>query len=94
MEVETGITADSVFSRRFDEAARIRNRGNTELIYSPTDRLSFSGFAGTDQNDYNRRGGINSATPLNFIAGTTNPYYLYGVLKDLSYNAGFTGILP
>jgi len=28
---------------------------------------------------------------LNFIAGTTNPYYLYGVLKDLSYNAGFDG---
>ena len=41
------------------------------------------------QDDYNHRGGVNSASPLNFIAGTTNPYYLYGVLKDLSYNAGF-----
>ncbi len=91
LEISGGITADSAFSRRFDEAARIRNRGDAEVIYSPTDRLSFSGFGGTDQNDYNRRGGVNSASPLNFMAGTTNPYYLYGVLKDLSYNAGFDG---
>ena len=60
-------------------------------MYDPTDRLSFSGFGGTLQDNYNHRGGVNSATPLNFVAGTTNPYYLYGVLKDLSYNAGFDG---
>ena len=87
--VSGGITNDQIFSRRFDEAARTRNRGDAELEYDPTDRLSFSGFAGTTQDNYNRRGGINSSTPLNFIAGTTSPYYLYGVLKDLSYNAGF-----
>ena len=63
----------------------------TRRFYSPTDRFSFSGFGGTMQDNYNRRGGVNSATPLNFIAGTANPYYLYGVLKDLSYNAGFDG---
>jgi MtrB/PioB family decaheme-associated outer membrane protein len=91
LEVGGGITNDSIFSRRFDEAARTRNRGDAEIQYSPTDRLTFSGFAGTSQDNYNRRGGVNSPTPLNFIAGTANPYYLYGVLKDLSYNAGFDG---
>ena len=90
-EVAGGITNDQIFSRRFDESARTRNRGDADIEYDPTDRLSFSGFAGTSQDNYNRRGGTNSAAPLNFIAGTANPYYLYGVLKDLSYNAGFDG---
>jgi len=88
-EINGGITADQEFSRRFDESTRTRNRGDAQIQYSPTDRLSFSGFGGTMQDDFNHRGGVNSATPLNFIAGTTYPYYLYGVLKDLSYNAGF-----
>jgi len=84
-----GITNDQIFSRRFDEAARTRNRGDAELDFDPTDRLSLSGFAGTLQDNYNHPGGVNSPTPLNFITGTTTPYYLYGMLKDLSYNAGF-----
>lgn len=84
-----GITNDSIFSRRFDEAARTRNRGDVEIDYDLTDRLSLSGFGGTLQDNYNRRGGVNSPTPLNFIAGAADPYYLYGVLKDLSYDAGF-----
>jgi hypothetical protein len=84
-----GITNDSIFSRRFDEAARTRNRGDVEVDYDFTDRLSVSGFAGTLQDNYNHAGGVNSPTPLNFIAGTADPYYLYGMLKDLSYNAGF-----
>jgi len=87
--VSGGITNDSIFSRRFDEAARLRHRGDIQLQYSPTDRLSFTGFGGTIQDNYNRRGGVNSSNPLNFISGTLYPYYLYGVLKDLSYNAGF-----
>jgi MtrB/PioB family decaheme-associated outer membrane protein len=87
--VSGGITNDSVFSRRFDEAGRLRHRGDVQLEYSPTERLSFSGFGGTTQDNYNRRGGVNSSSPLNFIAGTIYPLYLYGVLKDLSYNAGF-----
>jgi MtrB/PioB family decaheme-associated outer membrane protein len=87
--VSGGITNDQIFSRRFDEAARTRNRGNLELEYDPTDRLSFSGFADTTQDNYNHRGGVNSPTALNFIAGTASPYYSYGVLKDFSYNAGF-----
>ncbi|HEX3354224.1 MAG TPA: MtrB/PioB family decaheme-associated outer membrane protein [Terriglobales bacterium] len=88
-ETAGGITNDQIFSRRFDEATRTRNRGDAEIQYSPTDRLSFSGFAGTLQDNFNHQGGVNSPTPLNFIAGTSYPYYLYGVLKDLSYNAGF-----
>jgi hypothetical protein len=86
-----GITNDQIFSRRFDEASRTRNRGDAEVQYTPTDRLSFTGFAGTSQDNYNHPGGVNSAAPLNFLVGTTNPYYLYGVLKDLSYDAGFDG---
>jgi MtrB/PioB family decaheme-associated outer membrane protein len=91
LEIAGGITADQIFSRRFDEATRTRNRGDAEIQYSPTDRFSVTGFAGTLQDNYNHRGSVNSPTALNFVAGTTNPYYLYGVLKDLSYNAGFDG---
>ena len=91
LAVSGGITNDQIFSRRFDEASRTRSRGDVEIMYDPTDRLSFSGFGGTLQDDYNHRGGVNSATALNFVAGTATPYYLYGVLKDLSYNAGFDG---
>ena len=91
LAIAGGITNDQVFSRRFDETARTRNRGDAEITFDPTDRLSFSGFAGTLQDNYNQRAGANSITPLNFVAGTTTPYYLYGVLKDLSYNAGFDG---
>ena len=88
-EISGGITGDQIFSRRFDEAARRRNRGELEINYDLTDRLSFSAFGGTSQDNYNRRGGVNSPTPLNFVSGTANPYYLYGVLKDLSYDGGF-----
>ena len=37
-----GITNDQIFSRRFDEAARTRNRGDVEIEYDPTDRLESS----------------------------------------------------
>lgn len=88
-QIAGGITNDEIFNRRFDEATRTRNRGDMQLQYSPTDRLTFSGFAGTLQDNFNHAGGVNSPTPLNFIAGTTYSYYAYGVLKDLSYNTGF-----
>jgi hypothetical protein len=87
-------TADQRCSRRFDEAHRVRDRSDALLEYSPTDRVSFTAFAGTIQDDYNQRGGTNSPTPLNFLAGaaaTTSPYFLYGILKDISYNWGFSG---
>ena len=91
-EISGGIPVDSPLARRFDEAARLRDRADGLVQWSPLDKLTLSGFGGTLQDNYNRRGGSNSATPLNFLTGaaaTTNPYYLYGVLKDLSYNYGF-----
>jgi MtrB/PioB family decaheme-associated outer membrane protein len=85
-------TADQRCSRRFDEAARLRNRGDGLVQYSPTDKLTLSAFGGTLQDNFNRQGGTNSPVALNFLTGsaaTTSPYYLYGVLKDISYNYGF-----
>lgn len=89
-QVSGGITGDSVFSRRFDEAARTRNHGELEVSYSPTDRLTVGGFGGTLQDNFNRPGGVNSAAPLNFATTTASPYYLYGMLKNLSYDGGFS----
>jgi hypothetical protein len=85
-------TADHRCSRRFDEAHRIRNRADGLIEYSPLDKLSVSAFGGTVQDDYNQPGNTNSPTALNFLTGanaTTSPYYLYGILKDISYNYGF-----
>ena len=90
-EISGGIPVDSPFARRFDEAARLRDRADGLIQYNATDKLTVSAFGGTLQDNYNRPGGSNNATPLNFLTGTTaatNPYYLYGVLKDLSYNWG------
>jgi MtrB/PioB family decaheme-associated outer membrane protein len=87
-------TADQRCHRRFDEAARLEYRGDALVQYSPTDKLTVSAFGGTTQNNYNRAGGTNSPTPLNFLTGsaaTVSPYYLYGVLKDLSSEYGFDG---
>ena len=84
-------TADQRCSRRFDESHRVRNRGDALIEYDLSDRLSFSAFGGTIQDDYNQRGHTNSSTALNFLTGaaaTTSPYYLYGILKDISYNYG------
>jgi len=84
-------TADQRCLRRFDESARLRNRADGLVEYSPTDKLTLSAFAGTIQDNYNRTGS-NRPTPLNFLTGpaaTVGPYYLYGMLKDLSYNYGF-----
>jgi len=99
--VGPGVTApqfsagDQPCSRRFDETARIRNRADGLVQYNPTDKMTLSAFGGTTQDDYNRPGtGGNSSTPLNYLTGanaTTSSYYLYGILKDISYNYGFGG---
>jgi MtrB/PioB family decaheme-associated outer membrane protein len=84
-------TGDQRCHRRFDEAARLRDRADGLVQYSPTGKISFSAFAGTVQDNYNRAGGTNSPTPLNFLTGsaaTDGNYYLYGLLKDFSYNYG------
>ena len=88
-EASGGITEEQVNHRRFDEAARVRNRVDAQASWDATDRLTLSAFGTTTQDDYNQRGGVNSANPLNFLSSTTNPYYLYGVLKDISNNYGF-----
>jgi len=85
-------TGDQRCSRRFDEAHRVRNRGDGLIEYTPLSSLTLSAFGGTIQDDYNQRGNTNSPTALNFLtagAATTSPYYLYGILKDISYNYGF-----
>ncbi len=70
--------------RRFDEAARILDRGDVLVQYDLA-RFTFGGTFQTIQSNFNRRGGTNSPTPLNFIAGATRPYFLYGALNDLSW---------
>jgi MtrB/PioB family decaheme-associated outer membrane protein len=85
-------TADQRCLRRFDESARLQNRGDALVQYSPFDKLTISGFGGTLQNNYSQAGGTNSPTPLNFLTGaaaTTHNYFLYGLQKDISYNYGF-----
>jgi MtrB/PioB family decaheme-associated outer membrane protein len=93
-------TADQRCHRRFDEAARLRDRADALVEYNVTDKITVTGFGGTLQDDYNRAGSTNSPTPLNFLTGpaaTVGNYYLYGLLKDISYNYGFDldyAILP
>jgi len=86
---EEGIfPADHPCGRRFDEAARLLDRVDTQLLYNG-EKLSLSAGFQTIQQDFNRSGvGSNSHEPLNFLTGaaaTTAPYFLYGALKDLSH---------
>jgi len=91
---DVSFTSDQRCHRRFDEAARLRNRGSAMVQYSPFDRLTLSAYGDTTQDNYDRPGGTNSPTALNFLTGsaeTTNPYYLYGLQKDISTDYGFDG---
>ena len=92
---EIGCTSTSVVfteeqrcHRRFDEAARILDRGDVLLQYNLAS-FTFGGNFQTIQSDFNRRGGVNSPTPLNFVAGSTRPYFLYGAMNDLSWVYSF-----
>jgi hypothetical protein len=75
-------------ARRFDEAARILDRGDVMVQYDLS-KFSFGGTFQTIQSNYNRRGGVNSPTALNFIPGNTSPYFLYGFMNDLSWIYSF-----
>jgi MtrB/PioB family decaheme-associated outer membrane protein len=86
--INGGIPAGHPDSRRFDEGHRIRNKMESQFSWNVNDRFSFSAVAGTLQDDYNRPGGVNRSTPLNFVTGTTSPYYIYGLLKDINFNYG------
>jgi MtrB/PioB family decaheme-associated outer membrane protein len=83
-------TADQRCSRRFDESHRVRNRGDALIEYDLSDRLSFSAFGGTIQDDYNQRSHTNSSAALNFLTGaaaTTSRLSLRNP-EDISYNYG------
>lgn len=84
-EISGGMPVDQPNSRRFDEAPRVRNRFDASLGIDATDKLSFTVFASGTHDDYNRSGGVNTTTPLNFVPGNYIPYYAYGLLKDLSW---------
>jgi hypothetical protein len=75
-------------SRRFDQGARILDRGDVILQYDLR-QFSFGGSFQTTQIDFNRPGGVNSPTPLNFVTGATRPYYLYGNMNDLAWTYAF-----
>jgi hypothetical protein len=83
-----GIPAGHPDSRRFDESHRVRNKLESQFTWNVTDRFSFSALAATLQDDFNLPGGVNRSTALNFVTGTTSPYYIYGLLKDINFNYG------
>jgi len=73
--------------RRFDQNARIRDRADASLSYSPLDALTLTGFFGTTQDNYNVRDNSLNGTAYGALAGTI-PYYSYGLLKDVGTNYG------
>ena len=85
-------------TQRPDEGFRRRYRADVLAQYDLTDRLSVSGFFRTVQDDFNRKNRLTSTTPLgdqSLITISTlrptpiyGPYYVYGLLKDLSWNWG------
>ena len=88
------------YARMVDQTTRVRNRGDMQLSWDPTQRLNIYGFWGTLQDNFNQKGGINSTLPLGdasispvLIAGTRptpiyGPYYAYGVLNGIGRNFG------
>lgn len=76
--------------RRFDENARIRNRADASVSYSPLDKLTLTASYGTTQDNYNVRDNSLNRTAYGFLAaGSAMPYFSYGLLKDINYNYGF-----
>jgi MtrB/PioB family decaheme-associated outer membrane protein len=76
--------------RRFDENARMRDRADASVSYSPLDKLTLSASYGTTQDNYNLRDNSLNGIAYGFLAGgSAMPYYSYGLLKDINYNYGF-----
>jgi MtrB/PioB family decaheme-associated outer membrane protein len=87
LRINGGIPADHPNARRFDESARLLDRGDVLVEYN-VGKFTLSGTFQTIQQDFNRKLPVNSLTPLNFLTGTaatTGSYYIYGALKDLSH---------
>ncbi len=89
------------YHRMPDQSARVRNRGDVQLSWDPTDRLSIAPFFGTVQDNFNQRGGLNSPLPLGdasvspLLSTATvqakpiwGPYYMYGLLTSVGRNFG------
>jgi hypothetical protein len=85
-------------TQRPDEGFRLRNRVDLLAQYDATDRLSVSAFFNGTKDDFNRRDRLTSLTPLgdpSLVTTTgphptpmTDPYYVYGPLENMAWNAG------
>jgi hypothetical protein len=96
-EVDTA----NLYSRMLDQSTRLRNRGDVSLQWDATQKLSFSAYWGTLQDNFNVRDSVNSLTPLGnatyspvkLVGSTATPiygsYYAYGLLNNIGRNYGF-----
>src|SRR4029079_12926221 len=66
----------------------ILDRGDLMVQYN-LNQFTFGGTFQTIQSDFNTRGGVNRPIALNFVPGNTPPYYLYGLINDLSWIYSF-----
>jgi hypothetical protein len=90
----------NVYARMPDQGTRVRNRGDAQLQWDATQKLSLYAFFGTLQDNYNQRNSVNSETPLGNATGTAlllagasptpiyGPYYAYGLLTSVGRNYG------
>jgi hypothetical protein len=91
----------NLYSRMLDQSTRRRNRGDVSLQWDATQKLSFSAYWGTLQDNFNVRDSVNSLTPLGnaaysavkVVGATPTPiygsYYAYGLLNNIGRNYGF-----
>ncbi len=77
-------------ARRFDQAARVRDRADASVDYTPIDRLTLSASYWTLQDNYNVADNSATGSPYGFMGGSgVLPYYSYGLLKDIGFNYNF-----
>lgn len=85
-------------TQRPDQGFRTRKRIDLLAQYNVSSRLSVSSFFGTTQDNFNHRNELTSLTPLGDPSLVTitrirptpiyGPYYVYGMLNDVVWNAG------
>ena len=100
MPQEYDLDTGNVFHRMLDQSTRLRNRGDVTLQWDPTEKLSFFGFWGTLQDNFNIKTNVNSLVPLGDATNSAvlivdskptpiyGPYYAYGVLNTIGRNFG------
>jgi MtrB/PioB family decaheme-associated outer membrane protein len=69
-------------TRRFDEAARLRDRAEAVVQYTPLDALTLSASFGTTQDNYNRARANQAPVASNPFPGL-GAFYTFGLLKDI-----------